>query len=64
VPDSLKNKIELRRRWMDTVGRTMRERPTGEVIGLPTKSIFEGIDESDSEKIAEDDVDDAESTVV
>jgi len=65
VPDSLKSKVQLRRRWLDTVGATMRERPTGEVLGLPTKSIFEGIgDESDVEKVADDDEEEVESTAV
>jgi transcriptional adapter 3 len=62
LPDSLKNKVALRQRWIETVGRTMRERPTGEVMGLPSKSIFEGIgDESDNAAEDDNDADEVES---
>lgn len=67
VQESLKTKVELRRRWMDTVGRTMRERPTGAVMGLPTKSIYEGIGEgSEKDEMEEDDMDadEVDSTAV
>ncbi|KAL1411489.1 Transcriptional regulator [Vanrija albida] len=43
VPDSLKRLLSVRSRWIETVGRTMHERPDGEVSGLPAKSIYEGI---------------------
>lgn len=69
MQESLKSKVVLRQKWLDTVGRTMKERPTGEVMGLPAKSIYEGIgDESDRDDKQEDEEDmeevERESTAV
>lgn len=50
VPDSLKQKLSVRDRWIHSVGKTMRDRPAGEVVGLPVKSIFEGIGNDTEEK--------------
>lgn len=50
VPESLKQKLGVRERWINSVGKTMRDRPVGEVIGLPVKSIYEGIGEDSEEK--------------
>lgn len=47
VPESFKQKLSVRERWIKQVGKTMLERPPGEVIGTPTKSIYEGIGESE-----------------
>lgn len=50
VPESFKQKLSVRDRWIKQVGKTMLDRPTGEVIGTPTKSIYEGIGEGSEEK--------------
>lgn len=69
VAEVLKQKVKVRRQWMDTVGKTMLSRPVGEVTGLPSKSIFEGIGDSSSdkdEKAVEEamDIDDADADEV
>lgn len=50
VAEQLKQKVKVRQQWMDTVGKTMLSRPLGEVTGLPSKSIYEGIGDSSSDK--------------
>jgi transcriptional adapter 3 len=69
MPETLKKRVQIRNNWLQTVGQCMRERPRGEVMGLPTGSIYEGIgdDEERDEKTVEDvvevdemDVDDVE----
>ena len=45
VPENLKRLVVVRKEWLDTVGRLMQERSKGEVVGMPTESIFEGIGE-------------------
>lgn len=43
VPDGLKRLVAVRKEWLDTVGTCMKERPRGEVLGLPKSSVYEGI---------------------
>lgn len=50
VPESFKQKLSVRERWIKQVGKTMLDRPMGEVIGMPTKSIYEGLREGNEEK--------------
>jgi transcriptional adapter 3 len=50
VPDNLRRLVTVRQGWLETVGRVMKERPNGEVWGLPTKTIYEGIGEESEEK--------------
>ena len=45
VPESLLKLVQVRQRWIDTIGKTMRDRPRGEVIGMPETSVYEGIGE-------------------
>ena len=49
VQENLKRLIAVRRTWLDSVGQIMRERPRGEVMGLPTESIYQGIGEESEE---------------
>lgn len=50
VPDNLKRLVAVRQGWLETIGKIMKERPKGEVWGLPTASIFEGIGEDSEER--------------
>ncbi|ORX33921.1 histone acetyltransferases subunit 3-domain-containing protein [Kockovaella imperatae] len=50
VPINMKRLVAVRKEWLDTVGKIMRERPTGEVIGLPQETIYDGIGEEAEEK--------------
>lgn len=43
VPENLKALVETRKRWMGTAGKWLKERPIGEVKGLPDRSVYEGI---------------------
>lgn len=45
VPESLRKLVQTRQRWIETVGRTMKERPRGEVLGMPETSVYDGIGE-------------------
>ncbi|CAD6571758.1 MAG: Transcriptional regulator [Tremellales sp. Tagirdzhanova-0007] len=59
VPDNLKRLIPVRNGWLRTVGKVMKSRPPGEVLGLPTQSIYDGIGEETEardEKIVEETV--------
>lgn len=57
VPEELKRLVATRQKWLDTVGLVMKERK-GEVFGLPSRSIYEGI-EGEIEERDERTVDDA-----
>ncbi|WVR04668.1 hypothetical protein IAU60_001679 [Kwoniella sp. DSM 27419] len=59
VPEQVMRCVTTRQTWLDTVGRFMRERERGEVVGLPCRSIYDGIgeDEEKDEKSVEDQVD-------
>ncbi|WWC86866.1 uncharacterized protein L201_001745 [Kwoniella dendrophila CBS 6074] len=75
IPDNLKKLVLTRKHWLDTVGQLMKERPRGQVVGLPQTSIYQGIiggedEEKTDEKSVEDqmglaqdemDIDDNES---
>ena len=50
VPSNLKRLLGVRKEWLETVGKVMRERPAGEVIGIPTASIYDGIGEENEER--------------
>ncbi|ORY30351.1 histone acetyltransferases subunit 3-domain-containing protein [Naematelia encephala] len=50
VPDGLKRLLQVRNGWLDGVGRLMKEKPRGELVGLPTKNIFDGMGEESEEK--------------
>lgn len=59
IPEGLKKLVQTRRRWLETVGQTMKERPKGEVIGMPDVSVYEGIGEemdAKDEKFVEEQV--------
>ncbi|WWC59513.1 uncharacterized protein I303_102069 [Kwoniella dejecticola CBS 10117] len=58
VPDNLKKLVQTRKQWLDGIGQLMKERPRGQVVGLPAHSIFEGIgeDEEKDEKSVEDQI--------
>ncbi|WRT64729.1 uncharacterized protein IL334_001663 [Kwoniella shivajii] len=58
VPDNLKKLVATRKHWLDTVGQLMKERPRGQVVGLPSRSIYEGIgeDEEKDEKFVEEQI--------
>ena len=59
VPENLRRLVGVRKGWLQSVGRVMRDRPIGEVLGLPTSSIYEGIGEESEErdeKTVEDEV--------
>ena len=48
VSDQLMKAVNLRRQWVDVVGRTMvkhQEEHPGRVFGLPSQSVFLGIEE-------------------
>jgi transcriptional adapter 3 len=62
VPENLKRLVGIRQGWIDKVGKILAERPIGEVRGLPTSSIYEGIklvglgegeEETDERKVEE-----------
>lgn len=60
IPESLRKSVQLRQHLLDMVGRTLRNRPRGEVVGMPESSIYDGIGEemdAKDEKIVEDQVD-------
>ncbi|WVQ83275.1 hypothetical protein IAT38_005414 [Cryptococcus sp. DSM 104549] len=50
VPDQMKRLVETRKSWMASVGACMKERPRGELVGIPGKSVYEGIGEESEEK--------------
>lgn len=50
VPENLKRLVEIRKGWIETVGKPMAELPQGVVSGLPTRSVFEGIGEESEER--------------
>ena len=58
VQENLLRLCATRQRWIETVGNMLKERPPGEVNGLPTSSIYEGIGEETEER-DEKSVDDA-----
>jgi transcriptional adapter 3 len=46
LPDQVKKAIEARRKWIDSVGAALEgEDMEGRYKGLPTRSIYEGIDD-------------------
>jgi transcriptional adapter 3 len=48
VIDQLKQAVDLRRRWVDQVGSTlkkMQEEHPGRLWGLPPKSVYDGLEE-------------------
>ncbi|WWD21532.1 hypothetical protein CI109_106018 [Kwoniella shandongensis] len=59
VPEQVKRLVAVRKHWIETVGQCMKERPRGEVVGLPNRTVFEGIgeDEEKDEKSVEEVVD-------
>ncbi|WVQ98097.1 hypothetical protein IAU59_005219 [Kwoniella sp. CBS 9459] len=50
VPENVKKLVEIRKHWIEVVGAKMKERPRGEMVGIPAKSIYEGIGGEDEEK--------------
>ncbi|KAK8847442.1 hypothetical protein IAR55_005300 [Kwoniella newhampshirensis] len=56
IPEHVKKLVGTRQHWIETVGQCMKERPRGEVVGLPGRSVFEGIgeDEEKDEKSVEE----------
>lgn len=54
VPDNVKKLVHVRQNWINSVGQTMRERPRGEVAGIPTRSIYEGLGDEVDEQVVED----------
>ncbi|ODN79641.1 hypothetical protein L202_03583 [Cryptococcus amylolentus CBS 6039] len=52
VPDSLKRLVETRKGWIGSVGQVIKERPRGELVGIPGSSVFEGVgtDKNDDAK--------------
>ncbi|WWC67992.1 uncharacterized protein I206_101911 [Kwoniella pini CBS 10737] len=59
IPDNLKKLVQTRKQWLDGIGQLMKELPRGKVVGLPIKSIYEGIggeDEEKDEKSVEDQI--------
>jgi transcriptional adapter 3 len=64
VPESLQHAVRLRRRWVDVVGKELtrkQELNPGRLYGVPSKSIYEGIDADvkmlEANMFAEQDVD-------
>lgn len=53
VPENLKKLVQVRKHWVETVGHTMKERPRGEVSGLPIESVYEGIGDEVDEQVVE-----------
>ena len=50
VPENLGRLVAMRRNWVEMVGSVMRERPKGEVLGLPPRSIYEGVSGESEER--------------
>nr|KIR49613.1 transcriptional adapter 3 [Cryptococcus bacillisporus CA1280] len=48
VPDTLKRLVDTRKSWMGSVGQVIKERPRGELIGIPGESVYKGIEEGES----------------
>jgi transcriptional adapter 3 len=57
VPENVKKLVQVRRSWIDTVGKTMRERPRGEVTGIPEESVYEGVGEEVDERVVDEAMD-------
>ena len=59
LPENVKRLVQVRKGWLDSVGLCMRERPRGEVLGLPATTVYEGIgdDEEKDERSVEDVID-------
>lgn len=56
VPDNLKKLVHVRRSWVNSVGQTMRDRPKGEVMGIPTDTIYEGLGDEVDEQVVEESI--------
>lgn len=54
VPENVKKLVHVRQEWVNTVGHTMRERPRGEVVGIPTQTVYEGLGDEVDEQVVED----------
>jgi len=56
VPENVMKLVNVRRSWVDTVGKTMAARPKGEVVGIPEASIYEGLGEDVDERVVEESI--------
>jgi transcriptional adapter 3 len=56
VPENVMKLVNVRRSWVDTVGKTMSARPKGEVVGIPEQSIYEGLGEDVDERVVEESI--------
>ncbi|WVF69761.1 hypothetical protein IAT40_004540 [Kwoniella sp. CBS 6097] len=59
VPENMTKLVEIRKHWIEVVGAKMKERPRGDMVGIPARSIYEGLggeDEEKDEKSVEDQV--------
>lgn len=54
VPDNVKKLVHVRKDWIKTVGQTMRDRPKGEVMGIPARTIYEGLGDEVDEQVVEE----------
>lgn len=54
VTDNVMRLVQTRQAWVDTVGRTMKARPRGEVTGIPEQSVYEGLGEEVDEKVVDE----------
>jgi transcriptional adapter 3 len=49
VPEGLKKLVQVRRDWVSSVGERMKERPRGELVGLPAESVYQGIGDGEGD---------------
>lgn len=54
VSENVKKLVRVRQAWVDTVGKAMKARPRGEVIGIPEASVYEGLGEELDEKVVDE----------
>ncbi|OXG46390.1 transcriptional adapter 3 [Cryptococcus neoformans] len=48
VPDTLRRLVDTRKGWMGSVGRVIKERPRGELVGIPGESVYKDMEGGES----------------
>jgi transcriptional adapter 3 len=54
VSENVKKLVHVRQAWVDSVGKAMKARPKGEVMGIPEESVYEGLGEEVDEKVVDE----------
>lgn len=45
----MKKLVQVRSNWVGSVGQRLKERPRGEVVGLPDESVYKGIGDGEGQ---------------